>query len=184
MKFSRRTVFTCIAAMVTTSALAAPPKKTASAQVERGRYLVMVGGCNDCHSPKQPGGMVPDPARLLSGHPSASGAPDKPAKMGDIHVAGDLTAWYGPWGLSYTANLTPDPTTGIGKRYNEAAFIKTMRTGKKPEGEDLLPPMPWPNYAQMTDSDLKAIYAYLRTLKPVENNVKAGAAPARAAAKK
>jgi cytochrome c553 len=78
-----------------------------------------------------------------------------------------------PWGNSYAANLTPDPETGLGARYTEAAFIKTMRTGKKPEGEVLLPPMPWPAFRNMSDEDLKAVYAYLTSLKPAKNFVRA-----------
>lgn len=145
----------------------------ANSRVERGRYLVAVIGCNDCHSPKlHPGTMQPDPARLLSGRPATTPAPAKPANMGEISASGDLTAWYGPWGVSYASNLTPDPVTGIGKRYDEAAFLRAMRTGKKPEGTELMPPMPWPDFANMSDDDLKAVWAYLQTLKPVENNVR------------
>lgn len=152
--------------------------------VARGEYLVTVGGCSDCHSPKaRPGSMAPDPARLLSGRPATTAAPSKPANMGEIAVSGDLTAWYGPWGVSYAANLTPHATTGIGKRYNEASFIKTLRTGKKPEGEPLLPPMPWENLAGMTDSDLRAIWAYLQSIKPVDNFVRA-APPSASSARK
>ena len=149
-----------------------PAAAKSNKTVERGRYLVSIIGCNDCHSPKlHPGTMEPDPARIMSGRSATTPAPEKPAHMGEIAVSGDLTAWYGPWGVSYAANLTPDPTTGIGKRYNEKSFIHAMRTGKKPEGTDMLPPMPWPDFAQMSDSDLKAIWAYLKTLKPVKNNV-------------
>lgn len=154
------------------------PTAKAPTQVERGKYLVTILGCHDCHSPKaKPGSMLPNPALMLSGRQPTTMAPTKPAKMGEISAAGDLTAWYGPWGVSYSANLTPDPTTGIGKRYSEASFIQTMRSGKKPEGEPLLPPMPWEGFGQMNDADLKAIYAYLKTLKPLVNNVKV-AAPA------
>jgi hypothetical protein len=92
--------------------------------------------------------------------------------MGEITVSGDLTAWWGPWGVSYSANLTPDPTTGIGRRYTEASFIKAMHTGKKPEGTDMMPPMPWQDFSHMSDSDLKAVWTYLRSLPPVKNNVK------------
>ena len=151
---------------------AAPAANT----VARGRYLVTVTGCNDCHSPKlHPGSMQPDPARLLSGRPETTPAPSRPASMGEISASGDLTAWYGPWGVSYAANLTPDPTTGIGKRYDETSFIRAMRSGKKPEGTDMLPPMPWPDFAQMSDADLRAIWTYLQTLKPVKNSVNAAA---------
>ncbi|HEY5611925.1 MAG TPA: diheme cytochrome c-553, partial [Thermoanaerobaculia bacterium] len=60
----------------------------------------------------------------------------------------------------------------------EASFIQALRTGKKPEGEPLLPPMPWAVYREMTDEDLKSIYAYLTTLKPVKNFVRDASAPA------
>lgn len=152
----------------------------AQSLVERGKYLVTVMGCSDCHSPKaHPGSMEPDHTRLLSGRPPSTPAPAKPVNMGEISVSGDLTAWYGPWGISYTANITPHKTTGIGTRYTKAKFIKTMRTGKKPEGEPLLPPMPWESFAKMKDSDLEAIWAYLQTVKPLDNFVRAaGAAPA------
>jgi hypothetical protein len=126
--------------------------------------------------------FAPDPQRMLSGRPATTPAPSQPSVPGQVSAAGDLTAWYGPWGVSYSANLTPDPETGIGRRYDEAKFIKTMRTGKKPEGEQLLPPMPWPNLAQMSDEDLKSVYAYLQTLKPVKNFVRS-AAPMQSAGK-
>ena len=109
----------------------------------------------------------------------AKKAPAKPANMGEISASGDLTAWYGPWGVSYASNLTPDRATGIGKRYDEAAFIRALRTGKKPEGTELMPPMPWPNFARMSDNDLKDIWAYLQTLRPVTNNVLTAVSPAK-----
>ena len=169
-----------IALALTTATLTATAAETAQQKrVARGQYLVTVSGCSDCHSPKQPD-FSPDQNRLLSGRPASTPAPSQPANPGQISASGDLTAWYGPWGISYAANLTPDPETGIGRRYTEKQFIKTMRTGKKPEGEQLLPPMPWPNYGRMSDEDLKSIYAYLQTLKPVKNFVRS-AAPAVAA---
>lgn len=156
----------------------AASQKGQAALVKRGEYLVTVGGCHDCHSPKaRPASLDPDPARLLSGRPATTPAPAAPVRMGEISGSGDLTAWHGPWGVSYAANLTPHPTTGLGRRYNQASFIKAMRTGKKPEGEPLLPPMPWENFAKMTDSDLRAIWAYLQTVKPVDNFVRAAAPP-------
>ena len=160
-----------VALLVATAAIAMAAKKsTEKAEVERGRYLTVVSGCNDCHSPKLPHSMQPDAARLLSGRPDSTPAPAKPARMGEISASADLTAWWGPWGVSYAANLTPD-RTGLGHRYTEASFIKAMRTGKKPDGSDMMPPMPWPDFAQMSNSDLKAIWAYLRSLPPVKNNV-------------
>ena len=140
--------------------------------VERGRYLVNITGCHDCHSPKSQG-MTPDPARLLSGRPSTTPAPSKADN--EVHASLDLTAWYGPWGQTVASNLTPDAATGLpSKGYNEKTFIVTMRTAKKPNGQPLQPPMPSDVYQNLTDDDLKAIWAYLQTLKPIRNAVLAG----------
>lgn len=146
-----------------------------NAAVERGRYLVRITGCHDCHSPKVKG-MTPDLDRALSGRPATTSLPT-PTKD-EVHASPDLTAWTGPWGSSIAANLTPDPATGLGNRYNEASFIATMRTGKKPNGTPVMPPMPSDVYQNMTDDDLKAIFAYLKTLKPIRNAVYAGVTPA------
>jgi mono/diheme cytochrome c family protein len=156
-----------------------PDGSRSSERIKRGAYLVAITGCHDCHSPKVDTQMTPDGNRLLSGRPITTLPPVQEA--GVVRASMDFTAWSGPWGNSYAANLTPDGETGLGGRYTEAAFIKTMRTGKKPEGEDLLPPMPWPAFRHMTDEDLKAVYAYLTSLKPVKNFVRA--APALVAAK-
>jgi mono/diheme cytochrome c family protein len=146
----------------------------ASSAVERGRYLVGITGCHDCHSPKIKG-MTPDTDRALSGRPQTTMLPS--AKDGEVHASLDLTAWTGPWGQTVASNLTPDPDTGIGKRYTEASFLTTMRTGKKPNGTMIQPPMPSEVYQHMTDDDLKAIYAYLQTIKPIRNAVLAGIPP-------
>lgn len=145
----------------------------------RGEYLVTYGGCNDCHTPKlvTPGGPLPDKSRLLSGHPADARLPPVPAdigpgpdKWGAITNA-DLTAWAGPWGISFAANLTPDRKTGIGG-WTPESFIKTMRTGRHlGAGRALLPPMPWLNAAALTDQDLRAVFAYLKSLKPIRNQV-------------
>ena len=145
-----------------------------NAQVERGRYLVTITGCHDCHSPKVKE-MTPDLTRALSGRPSTTALPSETKT--EVHASLDLTAWTGPWGYSVASNLTPDPTTGIGTRYNEASFIATMRTGKKPNGTPIMPPMPSVVYQNMTDDDLRAIFAYLRTIKPIRNAVFAGITP-------
>jgi cytochrome c553 len=150
---------------------AAPDAPRSSERIKRGAYLVAIAGCEDCHSPKIDAQGNFDPKRTLAGRPITT-APPLQAE-GEIRVSLDLTAWAGPWGNSYAANLTPDKETGIGARYTEAAFLKTLRSGKKPEGEDLLPPMPWTAYRHMTDEDLKAVYAYLTSLKPVNNFVRA-----------
>jgi len=147
-------------------------------QVKRGEYLVGYGGCNDCHTPKlfTPKGPEPDPARLLSGHPASAKLPAIPGGLfGPEQWGGltnnDLTAWVGPWGVSFAANLTPDQRTGLGG-WTEAQFIKTMRTGKHlGVGRDILPPMPWFGLAVLSDQDLGAVFAYLKSIKPIENAV-------------
>jgi mono/diheme cytochrome c family protein len=149
--------------------------ETPSAQVARGEYLVAFGTCNDCHTPHKmgPQGPEPDMTRFLSGHPETAKLPPPPALPGGPWQAvtvGD-TAWSGPWGISYSANLTPDQETGLGI-WTEDMFIKAMRTGKHMSaGRQILPPMPWQGLAKLTDEDLKAIYAYLRTIPPVKNHV-------------
>src|SRR6516162_8891795 len=165
----------CVASVLALLVAAAPATsaQTASSdsRVERGKYLVGITGCHDCHSPKI-SGMKPDPDRILSGRPPTTKVPSK--AEGEVHASEDLTAWTGGWGQSVASNLTPEPETGIGRRYNETKFIQTMRSGKKPEGTAVRPPMPVDVYQNMKDDDLKAIYAYLRTIKPIKNGVYAG----------
>ena len=158
---------------------AKPAASADAAKIARGKYLMTIGACNDCHSPKLDPQQHPDPKRPFSGRPQTTQAPSQTSS--EIHASLDLTAWAGPWGVSYGANLTPDPETGLKKRYTEATFIKTLRTGKKPEGEDLQPPMPWELYKVFSDDDIKAIWAYLQSIPPIRNNVKA-ASPAKPAA--
>ena len=154
------------------------------AQIKRGQYLVNAGGCNDCHSPKifTAKGPMLDPDRVLSGYPAGEKLPDFPRdlvgpdKWGGLFT-NDLTGWLGPWGVTFGTNLTPDEQTGIGL-WTEELFIKTIRTGKHMgAGRDILPPMPWYNLSQLTDDDLKAIFAYLRTIKPIKNVVPAPIPP-------
>jgi mono/diheme cytochrome c family protein len=177
----------CVASAFALSLAAAPALRAQTAsenQVERGKYLVGITGCHDCHSPKSEG-MKPDPARILSGRPQTTKVPS--SMPGEVHASEDLTAWTGGWGTTVASNLTPDPATGIGMRYTEAKFVATMRSGKKPEGVAVMPPMPVDVYVNMKDDDLKAIYAYLKTIKPIRNAVRAGLtppAPAAAPAKK
>jgi mono/diheme cytochrome c family protein len=144
--------------------------------VARGQYLVTVGGCNDCHTPLKmgPAGPEPDISRLLSGHPSSfkvTSPPPAGSPQWMMIAAATNTAFAGPWGVSFTANLTPDTNTGTGI-WTEDTFIKTLRTGKHwGTSRDILPPMPWFNYREMTDDDLKAVFAYLRSIPPVHNQV-------------
>ncbi|GAB3933985.1 c-type cytochrome [Larkinella terrae] len=152
--------------------------------VKRGEYLVGIMGCADCHAPKKltPQGPVPDVDRFLSGYNSAIplGTYDPNlVKTGQwVLFNGQNTAFIGPWGVSFAANLTPD-ATGIGS-WSFGQFNKAMRQGKF-KGVDnsrpLLPPMPWPNYAGMADADMKAVFAYLKSLKPISNAVPAAIPP-------
>lgn len=146
-------------------------------KIAKGKYLVNVGGCQDCHTPKVfgPNGMEFDTTRLLAGHPQEMMIAEidtNVARPGKWILTNDhLTAWVGPWGISYAANITPDNATGIGT-LSEELFFKTIREGKwMGVGRPLLPPMPWQNYALMTDEDLSAIYAYLMSIKPLNNKV-------------
>ena len=170
------TVAATIGATAQKSANAKKAEQAARAKVARGAYLVNVGGCNDCHTPFKmgPNGPEPDMSRELSGHPESLKMPPAP-KLGDgpwvWAAAGTNTAFAGPWGVSYTANLTPDRLTGIGI-WNEQMFIKTIRTGRHwGVSRPILPPMPWQNFRHMTDEDLGAVYAYLRSIKPIRNQV-------------
>ncbi|MBI3047479.1 MAG: c-type cytochrome [Acidobacteria bacterium] len=142
--------------------------------VERGRYLITVQDCNGCHTPFTPKGE-PDMSRMLSGHPQnirVTAAPRLPLAGGWIVAINETnTAWAGPWGVSFTSNLTPDRVTGIGT-WTEQIFIASIRNGKKSGvGRDLLPPMPWRMYAKLTDEDLRAIYAYLMSTPAISNRV-------------
>jgi mono/diheme cytochrome c family protein len=148
----------------------------ARARVERGRYLVTIGGCNDCHTPLKmgPKGPEPDVARMLSGHPESfpiTGGTAAPSPTWLMTMAASGTAFSGPWGVSFAANLTPDENTGLGI-WTEEMFVKAVRTGRHMGvSRPILPPMPWPNVGAMNDDDLKAVYAYLRSIQPVHNRV-------------
>lgn len=146
-------------------------------QAKRGQYLVEFGGCHDCHTPKKMGanGMPePIPELALSGHPADMQLPPPPKMPPGPWIAattGTMTVWSGPWGISYAANLTPDPETGLG-RWTEQNFVETMRTGRHMgRGRPILPPMPYDDVGKLTDPDLKAVFAYLKSLKPIKNRV-------------
>ncbi|MBE0551922.1 MAG: c-type cytochrome [Ignavibacterium sp.] len=148
-----------------------------SEMVALGKYLVTTGGCEDCHTPKiyTASGPVPDSTRSLSGFQQGATLPALDVKYVSpgnwVATESNFSAWVGPWGISYASNLTPDNATGIGT-LSEEMFIKTLREGKyMGVGRPLLPPMPWPTIGQMTDQDLKAIYAYLKTIKAINNKV-------------
>ncbi len=151
--------------------------------IAKGEYLVTIGGCNDCHSPKQMTERGPEIIKelMLSGYPA-----DRPLLVADKNAITkgwalmnyDLTQAAGPWGVSFAANLTPDPT-GIGN-WTEEQFKKALTQGKfkgMDGGRMLLPPMPWFNFTNMKDEDISAIYAYLKSIKPVNNLVPAPISP-------
>jgi mono/diheme cytochrome c family protein len=143
--------------------------------VQRGEHLVLTAACHDCHTPLKMGanGPEPDLSRMLSGHPEAAGTPAAPKASGPWIVAatGTNTSWAGPWGVSRTANLTPDNETGLGA-WTEEQFIATFKTGRhQGRGREILPPMPIPAYRNFSVDELKSIFAYLRTIPPVKNRV-------------
>jgi mono/diheme cytochrome c family protein len=153
------------------------PAKTKADIIARGKYLVTVADCNGCHTPLKitAQGPISDSSRFLSGYPSSMPVPKVPVEvLGPDKWAGLFSlgnAFAGPWGVSFPRNLTPDTATGLGS-WTETMFIKALRTGKDMgEGRDILPPMPWDSFGQMTDADLKAIFAYLKTLTPIDNPV-------------
>jgi hypothetical protein len=142
-----------------------------------GEHLVLIGGCHDCHTPKKMTSKGPeiDFSLALSGHPAQMPVPDvnrKEMESKGLVVTQTLTSWVGPWGVSFAANLTPDPS-GTGN-WEESNFFTALRKGKHKGVEterDILPPMPWEMYQKMTDDELKAIFAYLKTIKPIKNVV-------------
>ena len=137
------------AALISCAKQTPPPAvKTEAEQIAHGRYMTTVLGCHDCHTPGYFFG-APDTTRALSG-----------SELG----------WQGPWGVSYARNLTPEPQTGIGA-WSETDIVTAIRTGKRPDGAMLLPPMPWPDFAALTDEDAIAVAKYLKTLTPVMHKV-------------
>lgn len=147
--------------------------------VERGRLLVELGGCGECHTPKVNSGfgMKPRPGRFLSGYPEGEPLPDFPyTDFGEpgterAFYTTDGTIWAGSWGVSFAANITPDPETGIG-RWTDKQFISTFRTGTHiGQGRALFPPMPVKVYSQLSHEEIRSIFLYLQTIEPVRNKV-------------
>jgi hypothetical protein len=141
--------------------------------VDRGRYLVEFAGCSECHTPLKigPNGPEPDNERLFSGHPQNTELPPPPdLPPGPWNaMTGGMTAWAGPWGISYGTNLTSDQETGLGA-WSKDQFVAALRTGQHlGMGRDILPPMP--HYGSLTDEDLEAMFAYFMTVPPIRNEV-------------
>jgi mono/diheme cytochrome c family protein len=158
------------------SLVATASAQAADSNVQRGEYLVSVLACNDCHTPLMMGknGPVPDMSRMLSGHPEAlkmPPAPQLPPGPWVVTSAITNTAWAGPWGVSFTANLTPDEVTGLGL-WSLQSFTNTLRSGKHlGQGRAIMPPMPVAAYKHLTDEDLAAIFSYLKTVPAIRNRV-------------
>lgn len=153
------------------------PAQSEAARVARGQMLVSIGGCNDCHTPMkfdpELGMPVHDMAHLLSGHPQ--GAPDPASALAghdNAAIGPTFTSFRLPFGVIYAANLTPDADTGLGA-WTEDMFLRAVRTGRHMggNGRPILPPMPWTNLALQSDDDLKAIFAYLRSVPAIRNDV-------------
>lgn len=169
-----------LVALTGATAMAKPKaaKAEAMSPVARGAYIVRTGGCNDCHTPwvfnKDLGMPMPDMTRMLSGHPA--GTPDSATKINpktDLAlISGTFTQFTLPFGIVYSANLTPDVETGLGG-WTEEMFVKAIRTGMHmgAPGRVILPPMPWPDVRALTDEDLKAVFAFLKTVPAIRNPV-------------
>ncbi|HWV36937.1 MAG TPA: diheme cytochrome c-553 [Vulgatibacter sp.] len=157
------------------------PRSADPAAIQRGHYLVTIGGCEDCHTPKkfdpELGMPVNDESLAFSGHPKDAPDPEGTVGKHDMGLIGPtFTAFKMPFGTVYASNITSDEKTGIGK-WTEAQFIQAMRSGRRTHTYPLLPPMPWQNLARMNDDDLRAVYAFLQSTRPISNSVKPPSVP-------
>ena len=139
------TIGSGVVAALAISCASQQPAAPAMSKAERGKYLVSVLGCVDCHTPGAFYG-TPDATRMLSG-----------SELG----------WTGPWGTTYARNLTPD-STGLAA-WSDEDVVRAIRTGQRPDHSPILPPMPWPVYGNLTDDDAFAVAAYLKTIPPVSH---------------
>ena len=175
----KRTLIVTGLAVIVTAGAAYAARTVGHSRVspERGRYLVSIMGCHDCHTPftMGPNGPQPDLSKALSGHPEGfalTNPPQLDAAWGMVAAATN-TAFHGAWGVSFAANLTPDQNTGLGI-WTEDMFVRAIRTGKHMGvSRPIMPPMPWPVFRNASDEDLKSIFAYLRTIPPITNHVPA-----------
>lgn len=125
----------------------AAPAHAGDDAIARGKYLVAIAGCSDCHTP---GGMLgsPDMKRYLGGSDVGFAIPGSGVFVGQ--------------------NLTPDTDTGLGA-WTADQIVTAIRTGKRPDGGDISPVMPWPGFSHLSDVDALAIAAFLKSLPPVAN---------------
>jgi mono/diheme cytochrome c family protein len=129
-------------------AAAVAPAAAKAKLIERGKHLVTVSGCGECHTPG-----------------TLFGAPDFSSEL-----SGSELGWQGPWGTSYARNLTPDLESGIGY-YKEQEIVNAIKSGRRLDGKPMMPPMPWQDYVAYDEADLHAIATYLLSLKPVPHDV-------------
>ena len=159
----------------------APKTTDKTPQIARGKYLVDIMGCHDCHTPMKlgPNGPEWDMSRALSGHPENAVLPPATLPNGYLAMIGaTFTSFTGPWGTSFTRNLTPDKETGLGD-WTVEEFIATMKTGReRGKGRPVLPPMPVQNLRALSDADIRALFAYLQSLPPVKNRTPQPVEPA------
>jgi mono/diheme cytochrome c family protein len=166
---------TLIVGVAVTGCTTSSGKLTTEARIDRGKYIVMSGGCNDCHTPLKMGanGPEPDMSLMLSGHPEQVAMPPAPPAQGLWMWSGGATGtvFSGPWGVSFAANLTPDQNTGLGI-WTEDMFMRAIREGRHMgTSRPILPPMPWQAVRNLNDEDLRAVFAYLKTVPPITNHV-------------
>lgn len=151
-------------------------------KIAHGKYLVTIMACNDCHTPLTmgPKGPQPDMTRMLSGHPQEMDLPPAPKLQKGPWMwvgTGTNTAFAGPWGVSFAANLTPDKETGMGS-WTEATFVQAIRSGRhEGQGRPIMPPMPWMQYRSASDEDLSAIFTYLQSIPAIVNRVPQASEP-------
>ena len=131
------------------ASIVATPAIAADGGIKRGEYLVTFGGCNDCHTPGHFFGR-PDLSRFLGGSDVGFEIPGR--------------------GVFFGPNLTPDKQTGLGN-WSPDEIVTAMQTGVRPDGRELAPIMPWHAFAKLTPDDANAIVAFIRSLKPVSNQV-------------
>lgn len=129
--------------------LAAPTVLADDTRIERGKYLVTISGCNDCHTPGYFFGR-PDTSRFLGGSDVGFEIPGL--------------------GVFVGSNITPDKETGVGS-WTREQIVTAIQGGRRPDGRMLAPIMPWHAFAQLTADDATAIAAFLQSLDPVRNKV-------------
>jgi mono/diheme cytochrome c family protein len=143
LQFVRRSAFVAITLVIGSGAA------LADAKTDRGKYLVTIGGCNDCHTP----GVF-------------LGKPDFERRLGGSEVGFEIPGL----GVFHGPNLTRDQETGLGN-WTAQQIVAAIRSGQRPDGRELAPIMPWRDFAVLTDEDANAIVAYLQSLPPVKNKV-------------